>query len=79
MTDHAYTDAIGHGLQASDWCLIAQSRFDQFADVTLEHQYIHIDPVRATLTNLRINDETEAVDERAVVREWLNLAVVEAS
>lgn len=52
MTDHAYTDAIGQTLQPSDWFLIEQSRINQFADVTLDHQYIHIDPARAAQTDL---------------------------
>ena len=32
---------------ASDWFEIDQSRVDAFADVTLDHQFIHIDPERA--------------------------------
>ncbi|MDW3217244.1 MAG: MaoC family dehydratase [Acidimicrobiales bacterium] len=34
----------GHG----DWFEITQEQIDQFADVTLDHQFIHIDPERAT-------------------------------
>ena len=52
MTDHAYADNIGKTLQPSDWFLIEQSRINQFADVTLDHQYIHIDPERAAQTDL---------------------------
>lgn len=52
MTDHAYTDAIGQTLQPSDWFLIEQSRINQFSDITLDHQYIHIDPARAAQTDL---------------------------
>ena len=52
MTDHAYANAIGQTLQPSDWFLIEQSRINQFADVTLDHQYIHIDPERAAQTDL---------------------------
>ena len=52
MTDHAYADTIGQTLQPSDWFLIEQSRINQFADVTLDHQYIHIDPERAAQTDL---------------------------
>ena len=47
MTDHAYADTIGQTLQPSDWFLIEQSRINQFADVTEDHQYIHIDQQRA--------------------------------
>ena len=34
----------GHG----DWFEITQDQIDQFADVTHDHQFIHIDPERAT-------------------------------
>ena len=52
MTDHAFADAVGKTLQPSDWFLIEQSRINQFADVTLDHQYIHIDEQRAAETDL---------------------------
>ena len=52
MTEHAFADAIGTTLQPSDWFLIEQSRINQFADVILDHQYIHIDPSRAAETDL---------------------------
>ena len=52
MTDHAFADNIGTTLQSSDWFLIEQSRINQFADVTLDHQYIHIDEQRAAETDL---------------------------
>ena len=52
MTDHAFADAVGTTLQPSDWFLIEQSRINQFADVTLDHQYIHIDEQRAAETDL---------------------------
>ena len=34
----------GHG----DWFEITQDQINQFADVTLDHQFIHVDPERAT-------------------------------
>lgn len=34
----------GHG----EWFEITQDQINQFADVTLDHQFIHIDPERAT-------------------------------
>lgn len=34
----------------SDWLLIDQSMIDRFADVTIDHQYIHVDPARAAET-----------------------------
>lgn len=40
----------GEDLGASAWFLVDQDRVDAFADVTLDHQYIHVDPVRAAAT-----------------------------
>src|SRR5690554_261450 len=39
--------AVGHSLGVTDWLLIEQDRIDQFADATGDHQWIHVDPVRA--------------------------------
>ena len=33
--------------RTSDWLLIDQDRVNGFADITLDHQFIHIDPERA--------------------------------
>ena len=41
---------IGSDLGASDWLLIDQDMVDKFADVTNDHQFIHIDPVAAAAT-----------------------------
>ncbi|MFQ5517389.1 MAG: MaoC family dehydratase [Acidimicrobiia bacterium] len=40
----------GSDLGASDWFLIDQERVDEFADVTIDHQFIHVDPVKAAAT-----------------------------
>jgi acyl dehydratase len=40
-------DHIGRELALSGWLEVAQARIDQFADATGDHQWIHIDPVRA--------------------------------
>jgi len=42
--------AGGTDLGTSDWLLVDQERINQFADVTLDHQFIHIDPVAAAKT-----------------------------
>jgi len=34
----------------SDWLLVDQAMIDRFADVTGDHQFIHVDPVRAAAT-----------------------------
>jgi acyl dehydratase len=38
---------IGQEIGLSEWIEIDQSRIDQFADVTEDHQFIHLDPARA--------------------------------
>ena len=42
--------AGGTDLGSSDWLQVDQKRINQFADVTLDHQFIHIDPVAAAKT-----------------------------
>lgn len=37
----------GTALDASDWLTIDQARIDAFAECTGDHQWIHVDPVRA--------------------------------
>lgn len=39
--------AIGQPLGSTPWLSIAQERVDLFADATGDHQWIHVDPVRA--------------------------------
>jgi acyl dehydratase len=38
---------VGSELGVSDWHLVTQERIDQFAEVTGDDQWIHIDPERA--------------------------------
>lgn len=40
-------EAVGTSLGASEWLLIEQDRIDKFADATGDHQWIHVDPVKA--------------------------------
>lgn len=41
---------VGKESGVSDWFLIDQERINQFADVTEDHQFIHIDPEAAAKT-----------------------------
>ena len=41
---------VGRAIGVSDWFEIDQARVDAFADVTLDHQFIHIDPAAAAAT-----------------------------
>ncbi|MCY1267544.1 putative enoyl-CoA hydratase 1 [compost metagenome] len=38
---------VGEQLGHSDWISVEQSRIDQFAEATGDHQWIHVDPARA--------------------------------
>lgn len=38
---------IGEVLGVSDWITVDQARIDRFAEATGDHQWIHVDPVRA--------------------------------
>jgi acyl dehydratase len=38
---------VGEEIAVSDWLAVTQDRIDQFADATGDHQWIHVDPVRA--------------------------------
>ena len=38
---------VGKPLADSEWVTISQERINQFADATGDHQWIHVDPVKA--------------------------------
>ena len=39
---------IGTEVGVADWVLIDQDRINKFADATMDHQFIHVDPEQAT-------------------------------
>ena len=39
---------IGAEVGVSDWVVIDQERIDKFADATMDYQFIHVDPEKAT-------------------------------
>lgn len=41
---------VGQEVGVSDWVEITQERVNQFAEATGDHQFIHVDPVRAAQT-----------------------------
>jgi acyl dehydratase len=41
---------VGQEIGVSDWYVIDQAKIDAFAHATGDHQYIHVDPVRAAAT-----------------------------
>ncbi|RXH35872.1 MULTISPECIES: MaoC family dehydratase [Bradyrhizobium] len=47
ITLEAYRALVGKEIGVSSWHLIDQPRIDTYADVTEDHQFIHVDPERA--------------------------------
>lgn len=45
-----YQSELGSTLGTGEWLTIDQERVNQFADVTDDHQFIHVDPERAAQT-----------------------------
>ena len=43
-------DYVGQTMGASEWFQIDQDRINAFADATLDHQFIHVDPEAAKAT-----------------------------
>jgi len=43
-------DYVGQIAQPSEWFTVKQEQIDQFADCTLDHQFIHINPEQAKET-----------------------------
>lgn len=42
-----FASHLGQQLGVSEWLTVDQDRINQFADATLDHQWIHVDPERA--------------------------------
>ncbi len=47
ITLQAYQALVGKEIGVSSWHLVDQPRIDSYADVTEDHQFIHVDPERA--------------------------------
>ncbi|SEA21014.1 MaoC family dehydratase [Microbulbifer marinus] len=43
-------ESVGKTLQTSDWYTVNQEQINLFAEVTHDHQFIHVDPQRAAQT-----------------------------
>lgn len=50
VTRSELTALVGSELGVSEWFLIDQARVDRFAEVTLDDQFLHVDPERARAT-----------------------------
>jgi len=42
-----YVDRVGQEIEVSDWLTVTQDMIDRFADLTGDHQWIHVDRERA--------------------------------
>lgn len=51
-TKEQLLELVGQELGTSEWFAVDQDRIDQFADVTEDHQFIHVDPERAVAAGL---------------------------
>lgn len=58
---------LGKEMGVSNWLTITQDRIDQFADATLDHQWIHTDPARAA---------QESPFKSTIAHGYLTIAVV---
>ncbi len=43
-------DHVGQEFGPTDWVALTQDKIDQFAELTLDRQFIHVDPVKAATT-----------------------------
>ena len=50
MTLDELKQKVGQELGVSDWVTLTQEQVNTFADLTGDHQYIHVDPARAAQT-----------------------------
>lgn len=50
LTTDTLQSAVGAEIGVSDWFEVTQENVNTFADVTKDHQFIHIDPVEAAKT-----------------------------
>jgi len=50
VTRAELANLVGHEVGVSRWFVLDQGRIDRFADVTEDHQFIHVDPARAART-----------------------------
>ena len=46
----AIQDYVGYEAPPTDWHTVTQEQIDRFADCTLDHQFIHVDPAKASMT-----------------------------
>ena len=50
---HELPSLVGLGQEPSSWLEVTQERVNRFADATNDHQFIHVDPEKASQTPFR--------------------------
>ena len=50
VTREELQNHVGKAAQPTDWFTVTQEQINQFADCTLDHQFIHVDPEKAKET-----------------------------
>jgi len=50
VTREELQNHVGKAAQPTDWFTVTQEQINQFADCTLDHQFIHVDPKKAKET-----------------------------
>jgi len=50
VTREELQNHVGKAAQPTDWFTVTQEQINQFADCTLDHQFIHVDPDKAKET-----------------------------
>jgi len=50
LTKEQISNLIGKEVGVSEWLSVSQDQINTFADVTKDHQYIHVDPEKAANT-----------------------------
>ena len=50
VTSDQIKSFIGQDMGASEWFAVDQARINAFADATLDHQFIHVNPEQAKHT-----------------------------
>jgi acyl dehydratase len=58
---------VGEEIAVSGWLEVTQARIDQFAEATGDHQWIHVDPVRAA---------AEMPSKRTIAHGFLTLSLL---
>lgn len=50
VKSHQLPSLIGYQSEPGEWFELTQEQVNRFADTTLDHQFIHVDPVKAAAT-----------------------------